>query len=151
IKGSYVYAWGFRNIQGIALTSAGRIIVSEHGDAIEDELNWVRPLHNYGWNKIEGYHDLPEEKAYALLHGTTGPIKSWTPVIAPAPVHYPTPSRSSEWATAWLLATLEIQCLRLLRLDDQQRAVLDEKVYLKGHYGRLPAITIEPKGNMYIA
>lgn len=54
IPNSLVYAWGFRNIQGMAMNRLGNLFTAEHGDAIEDEINWVRPLHNYGWPLIEG-------------------------------------------------------------------------------------------------
>jgi glucose/arabinose dehydrogenase/mono/diheme cytochrome c family protein len=151
IPGSYVYAWGFRNMQGIALTSNGNIITSEHGDAIEDELNWIRPLHNYGWKNIEGYHDLDQEKAYALIHGTTEPIYSWTPVIAPAALHYPMSNRILEWKNTLLLGTLKDQSLHVLFLDDKQTTIQDEKVYLKDVYGRIRAITSDDDGNIYIA
>lgn len=151
IKGSYVYAWGFRNIQGITFTSRGRLIASEHGDAIEDELNWIRPLHNYGWKKIEGYHDLPEELAYAKQYGTTEPIKSWTPVIAPAAVHYPHFNTIPEWDNALLLGTLKDQNLHVIRLNEDHTAVLEDRVYLKDQYGRIRAVTTDHEGNIYIA
>jgi len=151
ILGSYVYAWGFRNIQGITITPNGNIITSEHGDAIEDELNWIRPLHNYGWKKIEGYHDLPEEKEYARLHRTTEPIKAWTPVIAPAALHYPLFNKVPEWKNSLLLGTLKDQSIRVLQLNNEQTAVRAEKVYLKDVYGRIRAITSDRGGNIYIA
>ena len=151
IPGSYVYAWGFRNIQGITITPNGHIITSEHGDAIEDELNWIRPLHNYGWKKIEGFHDLPGEQEYAQLYQTTEPIKSWTPVIAPAAVHYPLFNKISEWKNSLLLGTLKDQSLHVVRLNDEQTTVLEDKVYLKDHYGRIRAITSDHEGNIYIA
>src|SRR5690606_11421738 len=141
LLGSYVYAWGFRNMQGITVTPNGNIMTSEHGDAIEDELNWIRPLHNYGWKKIEGYHDLPEEIAYAQLHGTTEPIKAWTPVIAPAALHYPQSDIIPEWKNSLLLGTLKDQSLHVLRLNDEQTEVIAEKVYLKDVYVRIRAIT----------
>jgi len=151
IKGSYVYAWGFRNMQGLTVTSSGHIIASEHGDAIEDELNWIRPLHNYGWKKIEGYHDLPEEQEYAREHRTTEPIKSWTPVIAPAAVHYPLFNKIPEWKNSLLLGNLKDQSLRVLELDRSQTKVVNERIYLKDYYGRIRAITSDHKGNVYIA
>jgi len=36
-------------------------------------------------------------------------------------------------------------------LNDEQTAVLDDKVYLKDHYGRIRAITSDDEGNIYIA
>lgn len=151
IPNSYVYAWGFRNIQGITSTSKGNIIASEHGDAIEDELNWIRPLHNYGWNMIEGYHDLPEEQDYANKYRTTEPIMSWTPVIAPAAVHFPLYNKIPEWKNALLLGTLKDQSLHIIKLDDNQTEVIGQKVYLKDVYGRIRAITSDHEGNIYIA
>lgn len=151
ISDSYVYAWGFRNIQGITLTSMGNIIASEHGDAIEDELNWVRPLHNYGWKQIEGYHDLPKEKEYATQYRTTEPIKAWTPVIAPAAVHYPLFNTISEWKNSLLLGTLKDQSLHVIRLNETHSKVLGDDVYLKDVYGRIRAITSDHKGNIYLA
>lgn len=151
ISDSYVYAWGFRNIQGLTVTSKGNIMASEHGDAIEDELNWIRPLHNYGWKKIEGFHDTEEEKQYARRYGTTEPIRSWTPVIAPAALHYPLSDEIPEWKNSMLLGTLKDQSLRVLILNDKQTGVIEEKVYLKDVYGRIRAITSDGKGNIYIA
>lgn len=151
IFGSYVYAWGFRNIQGLTVTSKGNIMVSEHGDAIEDELNWIRPLHNYGWKKIEGFHDTEEEKEYAERHGTTEPVRSWTPVIAPAALHYPLSDEIPEWKNSMLLGTLKDQSMRVLVLNEEQTDVIEEKVYLKDVYGRIRAITSDGKGNIYIA
>src|SRR5690606_36151385 len=46
IKDSYVYAWGFRNIQGLIRTPGGILYSAEHGDAIQDEVNLVLPARN---------------------------------------------------------------------------------------------------------
>lgn len=151
IKNSYVYAWGFRNIQGMTLTANGNIMTSEHGDAIEDEINWVRPLHNYGWIAIEGYHDTEQEKAIAAKSPRKEPIKAWTPVIAPAGLTYYNNSAIAVWDNSLLLVSLKNQSLRVLKLDDTQTKVEDEKVFLKDHYGRIRAVTTDNKGNIYIA
>ena len=54
---SYVFANGFRNMQGITIGDNGLIYTSEHGDAIEDEVNLIEKGRNYGWPTIEGKHD----------------------------------------------------------------------------------------------
>ena len=151
IPNSYVYALGFRNIQGMALTNHGHIMTSEHGDAIEDEINWVRPLNNYGWIDIEGYHDTQKEKEIAAKSLRTEPIKAWTPVIAPAGLKFYANSNIPEWDNSLLLVTLKNQSLRVLKLNDEQSSITDEKVYLKDHYGRIRAVTADNKGNIYIA
>src|SRR5690606_16567086 len=48
IPGSYTYALGFRNMQGMIVTPKGVIYTSEHGDATEDEINRIVPGGNYG-------------------------------------------------------------------------------------------------------
>lgn len=151
IANSYVYAWGFRNIQGLALTAKGHIMSSEHGDAIEDEVNWVRPLHNYGWKEIEGYHDLESEKQIAAKSPRTEPIKAWTPVIAPAGMYYYSHTAIPEWTNSLLLTTLKSQTLRVLSLNEGQTNIKDENIFLKDTYGRIRAVTGDNKGNIYIA
>jgi glucose/arabinose dehydrogenase len=151
IANSYVYAWGFRNIQGMTLTAKGNIMTSEHGDAIEDEINWVRPRHNYGWIEIEGYHDTEQEKIIASKGPRTEPIKAWTPVIAPAGLKYYAHSSIPEWENSLLLVSLKNQSLRVLKLDANQTKIVEEKTYLKDHYGRMRAVTTDNKGNVYIA
>jgi len=151
IANSYVYAWGFRNIQGMTLTSKGNIMTSEHGDAIEDEINWVRPLHNYGWIEIEGYHDTEQEKAIAAKSSRTEPIKAWTPVIAPAGLKYYANASIPEWENSLLLVSLKNQRLSVLKMDNTQTQIEDEKTYFKDHYGRIRAVTSDKKGNIYIA
>ncbi|WP_022829418.1 PQQ-dependent sugar dehydrogenase [Sphingobacterium paucimobilis] len=151
IKGSYVYAWGFRNMQGMTFTANGNLLTSEHGDAIEDEVNWIRPLHNYGWIQIEGYHDTPEEIAIASKSPRTEPIRSWTPVIAPAALKYYSFTQIPEWTNSLLLGTLKDQSLRILKLNNGQNKIQKEDVFLKDKYGRIRAITVDNKGNIYIA
>ena len=151
IKNSYVYAWGFRNIQGMTFTSNGNLMTSEHGDAIEDEVNWVRPLNNYGWSDIEGYHDTPKEIEIAAKSPRTEPIKAWTPVIAPAGLKYYANTNIPEWNNSLLLTTLKSQSLRVLKLNAGQTSIVDEQIYLKDHYGRIRAVTTDNKGNVYIA
>ena len=151
IANSYVYAWGFRNIQGMTMTANGNIMTSEHGDAIEDEINWIRPLHNYGWIDIEGFHDTDKEKDIVRKKSMTEPIKSWTPVIAPAGLKYYENLNFAEWNNSLLLVSLKNQSFRVLKLDDSQSKITDEKIFLKDHYGRIRAVTTDNMGNIYIA
>lgn len=151
IKDSYVYAWGFRNIQGMTETSQGRIFTSEHGDAIEDEVNWIRPLHNYGWIEIEGFHDTAEEKEIAAKSPRTEPVRSWTPVIAPSALVYYGNHLIPSWNNSLLLGTLKSQSLRILKLDSEQKEINQEEIYLKDHYGRIRAICVDTAGNIYLA
>lgn len=151
ITGSLVYAWGFRNMQGLTIADDGNIYTSEHGDAIEDEVNRIKPLQNYGWPEIEGYHDTPTEIGIAKNNQRTEPIKSWTPVIAPAGLKYYNSKAIPEWKNSLLLVSLKNQSLRSLKLSDDGKSVTEEWMYLEKHFGRLRAVTVSPSGDVYLA
>lgn len=151
IKDSYVYAWGFRNMQGLTVSPRGYIYTSEHGDAIEDEVNIIEPLRNYGWPKIEGKHNLPEEQVFAEQKNTKEPLRSWTPVIAPAGLAYYNSDAIPEWKNSLLLTTLKSQTLRVLKLDDEGKSIVSEEIFLENYYGRLRAVTVLPNGDVYVA
>ncbi len=151
ISGSLVYAWGFRNMQGLTVSDSGTIYTSEHGDAIEDEINRIMPLRNYGWPQIEGLHDTPTELEIAEKLGRTEPIKSWTPVIAPAGLKFYNSKAIPEWRNSLLLATLKSQSLRVLRLSEDGKNINEEHIYLEKHFGRLRAVAVAPDGAIYLA
>lgn len=151
IPGSYVYAWGLRNMQGMALSDKGELYVSEHGDAIEDEINHIRPLRNYGWQDIEGFHDTQAEKDFAGRHNTTEPMISWTPTIAPAGLDYYRHNKIPEWNNALLLTSLKNSSLRVLKLNKEGDKILNDEIILKDHYGRLRDLCVSPAGDVYIS
>ncbi|RZK92751.1 MAG: c-type cytochrome [Pedobacter sp.] len=148
---SYVWASGFRNMQGLTFSDKGLLYTSEHGDAIEDEINLIEKGKNYGWPAIEGKEDLPAEKAFALQHHTTPSIKSWTPVIAPAGITYHNGKGIPEWANSLLLTTLKGKSLRVIKLTDDGRSTKSEEIFFEKYYGRLRDVCTDKDGAVYIA
>lgn len=148
---TYVWAWGFRNIQGLVLAANGNLYASEHGDAIEDEVNLLRPMRNYGWHTIEGFHDLDFEKEYAAAHQTVEPLMSWTPTIAPAGLDYYSSKTIPEWDNSLIMVTLKGQGFRVLKLDTEGKRIIDEKIFLEKEYGRIRDLCISPAGDVYIS
>lgn len=149
IANSYVYAWGFRNMQGLTYSTEGILYTSEHGDAIEDEINLILPLKNYGWPLIEGMIDTEKEKAKVKTLVIEEPIKSWTPVVAPAGLAYYGSDVIPEWKKSLLLTTLKNQSLRILSLSDDGLRIIDEQVLFQDQLGRLRSVITLPNGDIY--
>lgn len=148
---SAVWAWGFRNMQGLAFSSSGLLYTSEHGDAIEDEVNLIQKSGNYGWPAIEGKQDLPAELEFAAANQTIEPIRSWTPVIAPAGMTYYGSEAISEWKNTLLLTTLKGKSLRILFLSADGQSISSEEILFENRYGRLRDLTVGPDGAIYLS
>lgn len=149
--GSYIYALGFRNMQGLTVTPSGTIYASEHGDATEDELNLIQPGGNYGYPNIEGIVDNDLERAFEKEHQTIPPLIAWTPTIAPAGLDFYHSDKIPEWTNSLLLVMLKGQGLRVLNLDDPGEKVIKEEIFLEKIYGRIRDICISPAGDVYVS
>lgn len=151
IKGSLVWASGLRNVQGLIDASNGHLYASEHGDAIEDEVNLILPGGNYGWDIIEGFHDQDYEKSYAKKYNTIEPMISWTPTIAPAGLDFYDAKKIPEWENSLLLTSLKGKSLRILKLNQKGDKIINEEIYLENIYGRIRDLCISPEGDVYIS
>jgi glucose/arabinose dehydrogenase/mono/diheme cytochrome c family protein len=151
VSGSPVWSWGHRNIQGLAYGSNGILYSSEHGDAIEDEINIIQRGANYGWPNVEGLVDRDEEKTFVKTTRVTEPIKSWTPTIAPAGIGFYNSSLVPEWKNSLLLTTLKGSSLYVLKLEKNGKKVVCEKIYFNQSYGRIRDVCVSPTGEIYIS
>lgn len=151
IKGSLVWSWGHRNIQGLVYGPNNILYASEHGDASDDELNIIQKGKNYGWIKVEGFCDQPKEKAFCDSVKVTEPIKAWTPTIAPAGIDYYNADTIPEWKNSILITTLKDSDLRILKLDKTRKKVIGETVYFNKTYGRLRDLCVAPNGDIYVS
>lgn len=149
--GSPVWSMGHRNAQGLTYGQAGRLFSSEHGDAIEDELNLIKKGANYGWPFVEGFCDTEKEKDFCKTTEVTVPLKSWTPVVAPAGIAYYNSTAIPAWANSLLMVTLKTQSLRVLKLDASGEKILSEGLYLDHEFGRLRAVCVSPAGAVYVS
>lgn len=149
---SYVWSYGHRNQQGICFGPKGRLYASEHGDAVEDEINLIEPGNNYGWPLVEGKVDRQDElKMVDSLHlHITEPLISWTPTIAPASVVYYGNGPIKDFQNSLLLVTLKGSALHVVHLNESGSKVTGETICFKNEFGRLRSICIDDKGQVYI-
>lgn len=149
---SYIWSYGHRNQQGICFGANGRLYASEHGDAVEDEINLIEPGHNYGWPLVEGRVDRQDEKQVVdSLHlSITEPLISWTPTIAPASIVYYGNGPIKDFQNSLLLVTLKGSALHVIHLNESGSKVTGETVCFKNEFGRLRSICVDDEGQVYI-
>jgi len=149
-QGNPVWAWGLRNPQGFVY-AGDKLYCSDHGDAIEDEVNLVKKGANYGWPFVEGYVDTEAEKLFAKDSVVTEPLKAWTPTIAPAGLAWYSSDKIPELKGNLLLTTLKGNSLRALNLNASGTAITKDLNYFEKIFGRLRSVCVSPSGDVYIA
>lgn len=132
IKGSPIWTYGHRNVQGLAFDDDGNLWASEFGEHTYDELNLIEKGHNYGWPLVEGKGDQD---------GLTNPKVVWD-----------TESNSPS-GLAWLDGQLWLGALagqRLWRVDVDGTTAKHPKGFFIGTYGRLRTVVATPQGRLWV-
>lgn len=153
-EGSPVFAFGFRNPQGLAVSAAGNLYVSDHGPSESDEINIVVSGGSYGWPYVRGACDdrpFENEKFNCDLLNTVEPVFEWTPTIAPCGLEYYNNDLIPTWNNSLILLTLKESDLRVLKLSEDGTKIINESIYLDGTYGRLRDLCVSPDGRIFIS
>jgi aldose sugar dehydrogenase len=132
--GSAVYAYGFRNVQGLTWHPQTReLYASDHGATGNDEINIVLAGSNYGWP----YEECSNDGKY------TAPVICFNPSIAPSGIAIPNSSRLG-YKGDLLLATLKGSQLRSIDLyTGEQNNILVG-------YGRLRDVVEGNNGSLFV-
>jgi glucose/arabinose dehydrogenase len=131
-KGSEIWSYGHRNVQGLAFDDQDRLWASEFGDQTYDELNLIEPGDNYGWPMIEGRGG---QKGY------TDPQIVWST------------DTNSPSGLAWLDGHLWLASLRgerLWRVDVKDGRASKPTDFFVGAYGRLRTVAVTPEGKLWV-
>jgi glucose/arabinose dehydrogenase len=134
---SHVWAYGLRNVQGLAWDPGDRLWATEFGDQTWDEINQIEPGENYGWPRVEGTGDEDTAERYH------NPEVTW-----------PT-SEASCSGTAVIGQTLVAACLRgqrlwVMELTEGGTLLGSPQAALVEEYGRLRAATVAPDGSLWV-
>ncbi|GAB3922029.1 oxidoreductase [Microlunatus endophyticus] len=131
-KGSSVWSYGHRNVQGLSWDPSGRLWASEFGDRKADELNLIKKGHNYGWPATQG---KTSHKGY------TSPVAQWgTEVDSPSGIAYTN-------NTIWMAA---LKGERLWRIPMHGAKAGTPKAFLVGKYGRIRGVLRLSPGKLLI-
>lgn len=145
-----IWSYGHRNPQGLAFSPVtGELWETEHGPRGGDELNVLKPGHNYGWPVITygmNYDGTPITD-HTAQEGMDQPITYWVPSLAVSPIAFYTGNRFPEWKNDLFLGSLAAEELR--RLVIEGHSVTHQEVLFKG-IGRVRDVVNGPDGYLYV-
>lgn len=150
-----VFTYGHRNPQGMSYDVKRNILFSnEHGPKGGDEINIIEPANNYGWPVITYGVNYSGDIISDLTHkeGMEQPLLHWTPSIAPSSLLVYYGDEFPEFNGNLLTTALKFQELRLVKLQQQGKAltVAEQQSLLKNEQGRLRDIEIGEQGELYL-
>jgi aldose sugar dehydrogenase len=154
-SGREVYAWGFRNPQGLAFDAAGRLYASSNGPTgdlnlcCRDEVDLVQQGGFYGWPEWAAttrtsfpQGSLPAARVPPIAE--SGDSTVW----APSGMTFYSPSKTER--PTLLLAELKGEALRRFVIDAADPAkVTSQEIVLQGK-GRLRDAVAGPDGCLYV-
>ena len=135
---SAVYAYGFRNAQGLAWApNSGALYSSDQGGAGNDEINLISPGKNYGWPHEECNSSDDDDNRY------TPPVLCFNPSLEPSGIAFAF-SNKLGYQNHLIVATLKGSHLRDIDFDSGSQNTI-----LVG-YGRLIDLVESEDGSIYV-
>ena len=161
---SPVYAYGFRNPQGLALRpGTEQMWLVEHGPEHDDEINLLAPGGNYGWDPIPDdgtlvFYDYSDEAGVPMTDLAKFPSarqarwSSGFPTLETSGAVFLDGPQWGEWEGRLAVATLKTKSLRVFEFTEQGdfagQIIVPE---LDGSHGQLRTPVLGPDGALYIA
>ena len=161
---SPVYAYGFRNPQGLARRpDTDQMWLVQHGPKHDDEINLLAPGGNYGWDPDPDdgstvFYDYSDEAGVPMTDLAKFPSarqarwSSGFPTLATSGAVFLDGPQWGEWEGRLAVATLKTKSLRVFEFTEQGdfagQIVVPE---LDGSHGRLRTPVLGPDGALYIA
>ncbi len=147
-----VWSRGHRNPQGLCVLPNGLVFSSEHGDKIEDEINLIRKDGNYGWPKVEGMCDTPEELEFCADNNVVQPVWSsgYVQTYAPAGLEYYGHTRYPALTGKLISTHLKSSRIMTHTLSDDQERIIDTRYHVQYRYGRIRDVLVMRDGRVFI-
>jgi glucose/arabinose dehydrogenase len=148
----WVWSWGHRNGQGLAVDPAtGEIWGTEHGPRGGDELNLIARGRNYGWPIVSHGVDY-DGKPFAAgtkREGMESPRYVWMPSIATSGLAFYSGAQFPWWKGSLFSGGMEGMVLARITLDGHE--VRSVEPMLLGRVGRIRDVREGPDGFLYLA
>lgn len=146
----FIYSYGHRNAQGLAVDSAGNIWLHEHGPRGGDELNRIGAGNNYGWPAITFGVDYSGAtiSPYTEWEGMTQPVHYWVPSIAPSGLSLYDGDLFPGWKGDLFVGALVDREVRRLRIDGDKVEV--EEALFSELDARIRDVRTGPDGVLYL-
>lgn len=146
----YVYSYGHRNPQGLAITRAGKVYLHEHGPRGGDELNLLEPGVNYGWPAIT--HGVDYSGAlvspFTEWEGMAQPLHHWTPSISPSGLAVYEGDTFPAWRGDLFVGALTHREVR--RLDMKAGSFVREEAVFPEIRARIRDVRVGPDDTIHI-
>lgn len=146
----YVYSYGHRNPQGLAVAPDGTVWLHEHGPRGGDELNRIEAGANYGWPAVT--HGVDYSGAvispYAEWPGMVSPLWDWTPAVAPSGLLFYQGAAFPQWRGDLLAGALVGRDVRRLRLEGG--TPVEEELLFDEVDARVRDVREGPDGSIYL-
>lgn len=151
---SYIYSYGHRNSQGLAIGPGGQIYASEHGAQSSDEFNIILGDRNYGWPAVQGACNTNAEMNFCQNNNVVEPLMEWSPCVAVNGLTYYDHDAIPEWKGKMLMAVLggfvQQPRVSVLTFNGEGTQVVNEEQYFD-QFGRIRDIIVSPDGAIYFA
>lgn len=146
----YVYTYGHRNPQGLAIAPDGTVWLHEHGPRGGDEVNRIRPGRNYGWPAITGGVDYSGAlvSPFTTWEGMEEPEWEWTPSIAPSGLAIYDGGQFPDWRGDLFVGALVAREVR--RLEIVKGEPVSEQALFESLDARVRDVRNGPDGALYL-
>ncbi len=147
----YIWNYGHRNVQGLALRPGTAELWSvEQGTDRDDEINGVGKGGNYGYNPVPGYNEsvsMTDTKKYP--HAAKSRWSSGYPTIATSGATFLSGSSWKGWNNALAVGVLKGQQIKLFSISSSGAAKpLATLTSLQGRH-RIRTVQLGPDGALY--
>ncbi len=149
--GSYIWASGSRNAQGLDFSPSGILYSSEHGPDTDDEINIIEIGRNYGWPNVRGLCNTPDELVFCEEYNVREPILTYTPTLALAGIAYYGHNLIPEWNNSLIVTSLKAGKLLVLHLDETGMSITGSTTVYDNTLGRLRDVCISNNGRVFVS